>query len=59
MPSFSLILKYDLILFDVIIPYEDKTTEKELVNKFEEVLNKDSKTKINVVLHFDRPFVER
>lgn len=47
------------ILFDVVVPFEDKIKETELVRLFEDAVNENEDVKINVVIHVDRPFVEK
>jgi len=47
------------IIFDVVIPFEKKLDEEELLRLLKGPMNKDEKKKINIVLHVDHPFVEK
>lgn len=47
------------VLFDVVVPFESNQKEEELSLLINEQINVDEKIKINVVMHMDRPFVEK
>lgn len=46
------------LIFDVVIPFDDKISEEELKDKLTKSINEGEGKKINLVMHIDHPFVE-
>lgn len=46
------------VLFDVVVPYELKLDTNELLKILKTKINENESSKINIIVNFDRPFVE-
>ena len=51
--------KRNNVIFDVVVPYEDKINIDELKSKFDEEMNKDERKRICLIIHIDHPFVSK
>jgi len=47
------------VLFDVVVPFEIKTPEDEIVKAIEKEMNIGEQIRLNLVVNVDRPFVEK
>ncbi len=46
-------------IFDIVIPYECRMNEQKIISIIKEKMNIEENKTINVVIHFDHPFVEK